>query len=45
MKKGYCYANINCNFLSDKNLELTGGKGEYENFETKELEVYEVILK
>ena len=45
MKKGYCYANKNCNFLSNNNLELTGGKGDHENFETEELEVYKVILK
>ena len=44
MKNGISYANNNCNFLSN-NLELTGGKGEYENFETEELEVYKVILK
>ena len=45
MKNGISYANENCNFLSNNNLELTGGKGEHENFETEELEVYKVILK
>ena len=45
MKNGISFANEKCNFLSNKNLELTGGKGEYENFETEELEVYKVILK
>ena len=45
MKNGISYANNNCNFLSNNNLELTGGKRESENFETEELEVYKVILK
>jgi len=45
MKEGVCYANNCCNFLSNNNLELTGGKGESENFETEEIEVYKVILK
>ena len=35
MKTGYTYANEYCNFLSNKNLELTGGKGDYESFETQ----------
>ena len=43
MKKGESYANDSCNFLSNKNLELTGGKGESEQFATEELEVYRVI--
>ena len=42
MKKGLTYANSSCNFLKDNNLELTGGKGNDENFETEEIEVYEV---
>ena len=42
MKKGETYANKSCNFLSNSNLELTNGKGENENFETEELEVYKV---
>ena len=33
----------NCNFLSGGNLELTGGHGETEKFETAELEVFKVI--
>ena len=45
MKIGVSYANESCNFLSNNNLELTGGKGDHENFETEELEVYKVILK
>ena len=45
MKKGISYANKKCKFLSNNNLELTGGKGESESFETEELEVYKVILK
>ena len=43
MKSGKTYANANCNFLYNNNLELTGGKGETENFGTEELEVYKVI--
>ena len=43
MKQGYSYANSSCNFLSNNNLELTGGKGENEKFDTEELEVYRVI--
>jgi len=45
MRDGESYANSCCNFLSNNNLELTGGKGDHENFETEELEVYKVILK
>ena len=43
MKKGITYANKNCNFFSDNNLELTERKGESDNFETEELEVFKVI--
>jgi len=43
MKKGVSFANELCNFLSDQNLELTGGKGAYENFETDEIEIFKVI--
>jgi len=43
MKTGFTYANDNCNFLKDGNLELTGGKGDNETFETEEMEVYKVI--
>ena len=43
MKKGGTYANQKCNFLSNNNLELTRGKGNDEEFETKQLEVYKVI--
>ena len=44
MKKGRTFANSSCNYLSNYNLELTGSKGEYENFETEELEIYKVII-
>ena len=44
MKKGYTYANSSCNFLSNNNLELTGGKGESESFEVEDFEVYKVLL-
>ena len=43
MKEGQIYANSTCNFMSNNNLELTGGKGDNENFKTEELEVYKVI--
>ena len=43
MKIGVSYANFRCNYLSNNNLELTGGKGSNEDFETEELEVYQVI--
>ena len=43
MKNGLTFANSYCNFLSNENLELTGGKGISENFETEEIEVYKVI--
>jgi hypothetical protein len=43
MKIGETCANHNCNFLSNNNLELTGGKGDHENFDAEELEVYKVI--
>ena len=43
MKKGITFANSNCNFLSNNNLELTGGKGNSECFETKDMEVFKII--
>jgi len=43
MKQGNSFANINCNFLSNGNLELIGGKGNSGNFEIEELEVYRAI--
>ena len=43
MKSGQIYANRTCNFMSNNNLELTGGKGDNEDFKTEELEVYKVI--
>ena len=42
MKNGKTYANNTCNFLSNNNLELTGGKGNNENFEVEEFELYKV---
>ena len=44
MQRGDTYANSNCNFLRENNLELTGGNGEHESFEAKEFEVYKVIF-
>ena len=43
MKNGITFANSNCNFLSNNNLELTGGKGISEDFETEEVEVFKII--
>ena len=43
MKKGHTYANKNCNFLSNNNLELTGGNGNDESFEVDDFEVFKVI--
>ena len=43
MKEGVTGADGVCNFLSNKNLDLTGGVGDSENFETEELEVYKVV--
>ena len=43
LKNGSTYANSSCNFLSNENLELTGGEGDSENFQTEEFEVYKVI--
>ena len=43
MKTGGTYGNTNCNFLSNNNLELTGGKGNNETFEVDEFEVFKVI--
>ena len=45
LTKGKTYANGLCNFLSNNNLELTGGNGNDECFEIEELEVYKVIFK
>ena len=42
MKQGKIYANENCTFIYNNILELTGGKGENDTFETKELEVFKV---
>ena len=43
MKKGDIYARKESNFLPKNNLELTGGKGEHENFEVEEFEVYKTF--
>ena len=43
MKYGSTYANSNSNFLSNNNLELTGGKGDNDSFNTEEFEVYKVL--
>jgi len=43
MKLGETYANSSCNFLSNNNLELTGGKGDHEEYKADELEVHKVL--
>ena len=43
LKEGMTYANLSCNYLSNGNLELTGGKGNDESFQTEEFEVFQVI--
>ena len=43
LKKGQTYANSKCNYLSNEKLELTGNIGNNGNFETEEVEVYQVI--
>ena len=43
LKEGQTYANSNCNYLSNNNLELTDGKGSNENFQTEEVEIYQII--
>ena len=43
LTEGETFANSSCNYLSNNNLELTGGKGDNEKFVTKEFEVYKVI--
>ena len=43
MKKGITYAQEGCSFLSNNNLELTGGKGGSEYFETEEFEVFKLL--
>ena len=42
LKQGESFANGSCNYLSELNLELTGGKGNSEEFQTEEFEVYMV---
>ena len=43
LKEGEVYANSNCNFLSNNNLELVDKKGGQSNFNTKDFEVFKVI--
>ena len=45
MRKGNCFANQQCNFLCNNNLELTGEKGNLISFQTEELEVFQVIYE
>ena len=42
MKVGTTYANEDCKFLSNNNLELIGEKGDHEEFDTEEFEFYKV---
>ena len=43
LKEGESYANESCNYLSNHNLDLTGGKGNNESFKTEEFEVFQVL--
>ena len=43
LKEGMTYANSSCNYLSNNKLELTGGNGDNDTFQTEEFEVYQVI--
>ena len=43
LKEGMTYANSSCNYLSNDELELTGGKGNDDTFVTEEFEVYQVL--
>ena len=43
MKKCSTYANSDTSFLSNNNLELTGGKGDHESFDIENFEVFKVI--
>ena len=43
LKLGKSYANLKTSFLTNDNLILTGGKGNLEDFETEEIEIYKVI--
>ena len=43
MTKGRSFANQYANFLSDNNLELTGGKGNFELFDIEDFEVFKII--
>ena len=44
MKEGNTYANSATNFITNNNLELTGGKGNNESFVAEEIEVFKVIF-
>ena len=44
LKEGVSYANSSCNFFTNKNLELIGGKGDHTSFKVEDLEVYKVFL-
>ena len=44
MKKGETYANEYSNFLSNKNLDLTGGKGNGETFDIEEFEIFKIYI-
>ena len=43
MKKGETYANSATNFITNNNLDLTGGKGNNEVFEIENYEVFKVL--
>ncbi len=43
MKKGETYSNTGTNFISNNNLDMTGGKGNNEFFDIKDFEVFKVL--
>jgi len=43
LKKGETYLNTGTNFISNNNLDMTGGKGNNEFFDIKDFEVFKVL--
>ena len=43
MKKGKTFSNKGTNFISNNNLDMTGGKGNNESFDISDFEVFKVI--
>jgi len=43
MKRGKTFSNKGTNFISNNNLDMTGGKGDNESFDISDFEVFKVI--